>query len=407
MDLRLDCKILIAIALLIVTPAFALANPYQPEQVSQAEQQLKGCLELAEAGSIQAAFDKAKQVKQLYGQERMFDVSYVNTLVSIAGDKQSDLEIEIINEAISTVNAARQSKIYDGSGDAEIAFHFMNALGGLSEAVESVSTPIAGKLRVSEGAIAKRLQNNPSYPKNALEALAKPLVDMAQGYAEAKKVDLAYQAIENAIKCGYGDYRSLAEEAWFKAIVDAETAKSWMTRFDVTYANAIEQWSQQVVREFQGASFEFTLGDIDGSTVTKRDYAGKVLVVDLWATWCPPCRKGIPDFIKLQKKYKSGVAVLGISMDSPETPSSATENVSNFAQAQGINYDIALGDTSVSSQLAGKMALPTTLFLDRDGRVRYVATGFHDYAKVQAITKVLLNESQPISSPGQLPGFNY
>ena len=83
------------------------------------------------------------------------------------------------------------------------------------------------------------------------------------------------------------------------------------------------------------------------------------------------------------------------------------ETVSNFAQAQGINYDIALGDVSVSSQLAGKMALPTTLFLDRDGRVRYIATGYHDYAKVEAITKVLLNESQPISSSGQLPGQNY
>ena len=83
------------------------------------------------------------------------------------------------------------------------------------------------------------------------------------------------------------------------------------------------------------------------------------------------------------------------------------QTVSNFSQAQGINYDIALGDTSISSQLAGKMALPTTLFLDRDGRVRYIATGYHDYAKVEAITKVLLSESQLISSSERLPGQNY
>ena len=407
MDLRLDCKTLIAIALLIVTPAFAVANPYQPEQMSQAELQLKGCLELAEKGLTQAAFDQAKQTKQLHGQERMFDVSYVNTLVSLAGDKESDLEIEIINEAIITVNAARKSKIYDGSGDAEIAFHFMNSLGRLSEVVDSISVPIAGKLRVSEGQIAKRLQSNPSYPKNALEALAKPMVNMARGYAEQKKVELAFQSIENAIKCGYGDYRKLADEAWFKGVADANTAISWMAMFDASYANAVEQWSQQVVREFQGANFEFSLNDIEGSIVSKRDYTGRVLVVDLWATWCPPCRKGIPEFIELQKKFKNGVAVLGISMDAPEAPSSTMETVSNFAQAQGINYDIALGDVSVSSQLAGKMALPTTLFLDRDGRVRYIATGYHDYAKVEAITKVLLNESQPISSSGQLPGQNY
>ena len=407
MDLRLDCKTLLAIALLFVTPTFAFANPYQPEQVSQAELELKGCLELAEKGLVQAAFDKAKQTKQLHGQERMFDVSYVNTLVSIAGDKESDLEIEIINEAIITVNAARESRIYDGSGDAEIAFHFMNSLGRLSEVVEKISSPIAGKLRVSEGQIAKRLQSNSSYPKNALEALAKPMIHMAQGYAEQKNVDLMFQSIDNAIKCGYGEYRNLTKEAWFKTIVDADTAKAWMTKFDVSYANAVDQWSQQVVREFQGANFEFSLSDIEGSVVSKRDYVGRVLVVDLWATWCPPCRKGIPEFIKLQKKHKSGVAVLGISMDAPETPTSTMETVSNFAQAQGINYDVALGDTSISSQLAGKMALPTTLFLDRDGRVRYIATGYHDYAKVEAITKVLLSESQLISSSERLPGQNY
>lgn len=407
MDLRLACKTLLAIALLFVTPTFVLANPYQPEQVSQGELQLKGCLELAEKGLVQAAFDQAKQTKQLHGQERMFDVSYVNTLVALAGDKDSDLEIEIINEAIITVNAARQSKIYDGSGDAEIAFHFMNSLGRLSEVVEKISTPIAGKLRVSEGQIAKRLQSNPSYPKNALEALAKPMIDMAQGYAEQKNVDLAFQAIENAIKCGFGDYRNLADEAWFKGIVNADTAKTWMAKFDVSYTNAVEQWSQQVVREFQGANFEFSLSDIEGSIVSKQDYAGRVLVVDLWATWCPPCRKGIPEFIQLQKKHKNGVAVLGISMDDPEAPNATLESVSNFAQTQGINYDIALGDTTVSSQLAGKMALPTTLFLDRDGRVRYIATGYHDYAKVEAITKVLLNESQPISSSQRVSGQNF
>ena len=94
-------------------------------------------------------------------------------------------------------------------------------------------------------------------------------------------------------------------------------------------------------------------------------------------------------------------------MDDPEAPNATLESVSNFAQTQGINYDIALGDTTVSSQLAGKMALPTTLFLDRDGRVRYIATGYHDYAKVEAITKVLLNESQPISSSQRVSGQNF
>ena len=409
MDLRLGRKTLIAFALtLLIAPSFALANPCQPDTASPAEQKLTSCLELAKKGNVNAAFRQAKQVRRVHSQERMFDVSYVNTLVSIVGDNDSDVNIDILNEAISAVNAARVTKIYDGQGDPEIAFHFMNSLGQLSESVESVSEPIAANLRVYEGRIAKRLRNNVSYPKNALEALAQPMIEMAQGYAEQQKADLAYQSIESAVKCGYGDYRDLADEEWFKSLGDSATANRWMQSFDVTYQNAVNAWSQQVVREFQGANFEFSLRDVDGSTVTKQDYAGKVLVVDLWATWCPPCRKGIPDFIKLQQKYRrNGVAVLGISMDAPETPDDTLTTVRNFVEAQNVNYDIALGDTTIASQLAGKMALPTTVFYDRDGRVRYIARGFHDYKKVEAITKILLNESQSISSSGENSGLNY
>ena len=94
-------------------------------------------------------------------------------------------------------------------------------------------------------------------------------------------------------------------------------------------------------------------------------------------------------------------------MDAPETPDNVLDTVRKFVQANGVNYDIALGDTTIAGQLPGEMALPTTLFFDRDGRVRYIARGYHDHAKVEAITKILLNESQPISSSDQLLGPNY
>ena len=408
MDLRLGRNTLFAITLsVLIAPAFVSANPCQQEVASQAEQELGNCLEIAKRGDVKAAFEKAKQVRQAHSQERMFDVSYVNTLVTIAGD-EPNVDVEIVNEAIKAVNAARVTKIYDGQGDPEIAFHFMNSLGELSETVEKVSEPIAANLRVYEGRIARRLRENAGYPKNALEALAEPMISMAEGYAEQNKTELVFQSIESAVKCGYGDYRELAKQEWFKSSVDAQTANRWMTSFDVSYQNAVDAWSQQVVREFQGANFEFSLRDIDGSMVTKRDYAGKVLVVDLWATWCPPCRKGIPDFIKLQKTHKrDGVAVLGISMDAPETPDNTLDTVRNFVDDNSVNYDIALGDTAIASQMGEKMALPTTLFLDRDGRVRYVAKGFHDFTKVEAITKVLLNESQWISSPDDHLGVDH
>ena len=236
MDLRLGVNTLSAIALsLLIAPAFSLANPAQQTQtvqVSQSAQELGNCLQLAKQGDNKAAFEKAKEVREVYSQERMFDVSYVNTLVSIAGD-ETDVDVDIVNEAIDAVNTARLKKIYDGHGDPEIAFHFMKSLAELGETVERVSEPIAANIRVYEGRIANNLRENSSYPKNALEALANPMIDMAEGYAEQKKTELVFKSIESAVKCGYGDYRNLAKQEWFKSSVDAKLAKSWMASFDV------------------------------------------------------------------------------------------------------------------------------------------------------------------------------
>ena len=94
-------------------------------------------------------------------------------------------------------------------------------------------------------------------------------------------------------------------------------------------------------------------------------------------------------------------------MDAPDAPKDTLDTVRDFVRTTNVNYDIALGDNTISSQLAGVMALPTTIFIDRQGRVRYIAKGYHDFAKVEAITKILVNESQPISSSGRASGLNY
>ena len=92
----------------------------------------------------------------------------------------------------------------------------------------------------------------------------------------------------------------------------------------------------------------FTLQTLAGEEVASETYAGKVLLVNFWATWCGPCRSEIPDFIELQKHLKDeNFQIVGIVVSSGETP-----EVQNFVRENGINYDILSGDEAVKRSLA-------------------------------------------------------
>lgn len=110
----------------------------------------------------------------------------------------------------------------------------------------------------------------------------------------------------------------------------------------------------------------FELKSIDGKMVNLADYRGKVVIVDFWATWCPPCRRGIPDLISLKKAYASkGVEVIGISVDDSRT----IGEVPTFAKDQKINYPVVYVDQSVADAYGGIESIPTTFIIDKKGNI--------------------------------------
>jgi thiol-disulfide isomerase/thioredoxin len=104
--------------------------------------------------------------------------------------------------------------------------------------------------------------------------------------------------------------------------------------------------------------------DLDGRPVQSGDWAGKVVVVNFWATWCLPCERELPDFVRLQEKYREHVQFVGFAVDAE-----ATADVRAFVEKYGVNYPIAQVGPELEAQFGGILGLPTSFVVDRQGRV--------------------------------------
>lgn len=115
----------------------------------------------------------------------------------------------------------------------------------------------------------------------------------------------------------------------------------------------------------------FDLPDLNGDQVTLADYAGKVVILDLWATWCPPCRKEIPFLVELYEEHKDdGLVVVGVGLDD-----GGAGVLRPFVEQNGVTYPILVGNRAVGQAYKLK-GIPTTFILDREGRIASKHLGF-------------------------------
>jgi len=110
---------------------------------------------------------------------------------------------------------------------------------------------------------------------------------------------------------------------------------------------------------------EFALPDLSGKTVRLADFQGKVVILDFWATWCPPCRAEVPDFVRLQAKYRDkGLSVVGLSLDAE-----GAKVVRPFAEEYNVNYVMLIANDETTRSFGGVVGIPTTFVLDRTGKI--------------------------------------
>jgi cytochrome c biogenesis protein CcmG/thiol:disulfide interchange protein DsbE len=135
---------------------------------------------------------------------------------------------------------------------------------------------------------------------------------------------------------------------------------------------------------------DFDLERMNGDTFHLDAHRGEVVVVNFWATWCPPCREEIPGFVELQKEYgDAGLTIVGVSMDD-----GGFSTVRPFADKMNINYPLVMDDGKVGRAYGPVRALPSTFVVGPDGMIQHVRSGYLPEAQLRAWVKPLLDRAQ-------------
>ena len=118
---------------------------------------------------------------------------------------------------------------------------------------------------------------------------------------------------------------------------------------------------------------------VTGAPIRLSDYDGKVLLVNLWATWCGPCRMEIPELVKIHKEYHSkGLEVVGLSTENPDA---SAQGVQEFVHEFGMDYRVGWATRELSmSLMQGRDAIPQSFIISRDGRILKRFIGFSGVA---------------------------
>lgn len=137
-----------------------------------------------------------------------------------------------------------------------------------------------------------------------------------------------------------------------------------------------------------GEMINFTLPELDGKKHSLEEWRGKVIVLNFWATWCPPCREEIPLFISLQKKRAAdGLQVVSVALDN-------RTSVMLFRQSAGINYPILMGGDNAMELVARygnrSGSLPFTVIIDRSGSIAVRKLGAFKQIELESLVEPLI-----------------
>ncbi len=223
------------------------------------------------------------------------------------------------------------------------------------------------------------------------QGLAATLFNEACAYAMTGETARVVPTLNEARAAGFSDLAQLDLDPDLDPLRKDTAFQEFLARFE--HDNAT-----RVLADNKPIPFDFKLPDLDGKLVSLAEFKGKVVIVDFWGTWCPPCRKEIPHFVELLKKHeKEGLAVVGLCYEK-SVGDAARDGVRFFVNSTHVPYPCLMGDPPTLKLLPEFNAFPTTLILDREGKVRANLTGYQPLGALDALVTPLLAE-KPAPKP--------
>lgn len=226
------------------------------------------------------------------------------------------------------------------------------------------------------------------------------LYNLACARARAGETDPALKALSLALERGYRDLSRLEADEDLASIRKHPRFVNMLERIQAKLAKQAVEAAKAELSEGALFPFDFKGTTIEGKALQLSDLRGKVVIVDYWGTWCGPCRAEIPHFVKLLEQHGEDLVVVGMTWERGQGGAKTIAQVKAFAKEVGASYAmILLTKQEDLSKVPNLEAFPTTLFLDRQGRVRARETGYRDYDALKKLVDALRAEPAPKPEP--------
>jgi thiol-disulfide isomerase/thioredoxin len=324
---------------------------------------------------------------------------------AIAQDKpaaQSPSTKELVKQALEAASddlpkgIAILEKALKAAPDDREALYLVGAMATVhAEKVEDKAQRIAMFRKATDSfARLRKLYKDPMPYETAF--FGRSRLGEARALALEGKTRESLAAIKEAIASGFDDFDAIESEKDLESVNKLPELKGLIEK---AYQAKVAEEKKAVAEEMsqqKSFPFDFDLKDLDEKVVSLADYKGKVTIVDVWGTWCPPCRKEIPHFVDLYKTYKpKGLEIVGINCNEEGTRDEVKKTIKDFAAKNKIEYKLVLNDEKTEVKIPGFQGYPTTLFLDQTGKVRLTLVGYTPKAKLEAIITSLMGERKP------------